>query len=219
MAGLIGIAFMLWILIVLEVLSASGWAVIVATLLMSGGGGMASVALYTLAMRFAADGGQAGTDFTLLQSANVLAEILIAGAVIGLAAAVGYAAALTVNLLCLAGVLVILAWVARIKSVRDLTTTPDAVGGTPVRRPADRLNRSSCAASPRLVGASTLSRGQGATARLHTSRTMRASGTVYCHKALRKSYSELGPLRGWRSPRAPGSGSVKTLRPRKLMCL
>ena len=43
--------------------------------------------------------------------------------------------------------------------------------------------------------------------------TVRARGTVYWHKASRKSYSESGSRRGRSCPRATPSGSVKAYRP------
>ena len=48
---------------------------------------------------------------------------------------------------------------------------------------------------------------------------VRLSGTVYCHKPMRKSYSELGFRRGRRAPSAMACGRSKAYRPRKLMCL
>ena len=45
------------------------------------------------------------------------------------------------------------------------------------------------------------------------------SGTVYCHKPMRKSYSELGFRRGRSAPSAMACGRSKAYRPRKLMCL
>jgi hypothetical protein len=50
-------------------------------------------------------------------------------------------------------------------------------------------------------------------------RPVRLSGTVYCHKAMRKSYSELGFRSGRRAPSATACGRSKAYRPRKLMCL
>ena len=49
--------------------------------------------------------------------------------------------------------------------------------------------------------------------------TVRLSGPVYCHKAMRKSYSELGFRRGRSAPSAMACGRSKAYRPRKLMCL
>ena len=50
-------------------------------------------------------------------------------------------------------------------------------------------------------------------------RPVRMNGTVWCHKALQKSYSELGFLSGRSSPAAMFSGRAKACLPRKLMCL
>ncbi|WMD21228.1 RhtX/FptX family siderophore transporter [Achromobacter seleniivolatilans] len=55
------------------------------------GAGAASVALMTLAMRFARQGQQSGTDMTAVQSARDLGEILTSSMITGLAAQVGYA--------------------------------------------------------------------------------------------------------------------------------
>ena len=54
------------------------------------GAGAASVALMTLAMRFARQGRQSGTDMTAVQSARDLGEILTSSMMTGLAAQVGY---------------------------------------------------------------------------------------------------------------------------------
>jgi len=50
-------------------------------------------------------------------------------------------------------------------------------------------------------------------------RPVRLSGTVYCHKAMRKSYSELGFRSGRSAPSAMACGRLKAYRPRKLICL
>ncbi|WP_175174648.1 RhtX/FptX family siderophore transporter [Achromobacter pestifer] len=55
------------------------------------GAGAASVALMTLAMRFARQGRQSGTDMTVVQSARDLGEILTSSMMTGLAAHIGYA--------------------------------------------------------------------------------------------------------------------------------
>ncbi|MFY2605773.1 RhtX/FptX family siderophore transporter [Achromobacter ruhlandii] len=77
---------------------AQGWAAqptptaYLAQALGSFGAGAASVALMTLAMRFAARGTQAGTDMTAVQSARDLGEILTSSLITALAARLGYAA-------------------------------------------------------------------------------------------------------------------------------
>src|SRR3954451_6938061 len=48
---------------------------------------------------------------------------------------------------------------------------------------------------------------------------VRLNGTVYCHKPMRKSYSEVGLRRGRRAPSAMACGRSKAYRPRKLMFL
>lgn len=64
------------------------WA---ATALGCFGAGAASVAVMTLAMAFAAQGVQAGTDMTAVQSARDVGEIATSSSLTGLAAQVGYA--------------------------------------------------------------------------------------------------------------------------------
>lgn len=77
---------------------AQGWAAqpalmaYLAQAMGSFGAGAASVALMTLAMRFAARGAQSGTDMTAVQSARDLGEILTSSLITGLAAQLGYAA-------------------------------------------------------------------------------------------------------------------------------
>ncbi len=56
-------------------------------------GGLISVAATTLAMRFAAEGNQTGTDVTVLQSAHVTGDMAAGSLAVGLASAVGYAGA------------------------------------------------------------------------------------------------------------------------------
>lgn len=58
--------------------------------LASFGAGAASVALMTLAMRFARQGRQSGTDMTAVQSARDLGEILTSSMMTGLASHIGY---------------------------------------------------------------------------------------------------------------------------------
>jgi RhtX/FptX family siderophore transporter len=74
------------------------------------GAGAASVALMTLAMRFASRGEQAGTDMTAVQSARDLGEILTSSLMTGLAAQVGYSGGFASGLLVAA---VTLAFTAR----------------------------------------------------------------------------------------------------------
>lgn len=65
----------------------------VATLAGSFGAGSASVAIMTLGMRFAARGGQAGTDMTAVQSMRDLGEIATSSSLVLLAAILGYGGA------------------------------------------------------------------------------------------------------------------------------
>ncbi|MBO9329084.1 RhtX/FptX family siderophore transporter [Achromobacter xylosoxidans] len=70
------------------------------------GAGAASVALMTLAMRFARAGAQAGTDMTAVQSARDLGEILTSSLMTGLAAYAGYGAGFAAGLALAAATLV-----------------------------------------------------------------------------------------------------------------
>lgn len=77
------------------------------------GAGAASVALMTLAMRFAARGTQAGTDMTAVQSARDLGEILTSSLITALAAQLGYAAGFGGGLLAAVVTLVFVALALR----------------------------------------------------------------------------------------------------------
>ncbi|MEM1385647.1 MAG: MFS transporter [Pseudomonadota bacterium] len=137
-----GLGLCVWMMIAIGTLMPGRIAVGAATTLLGAGGGMASVAVYTLAMRFAAGGGQAGTDFTWLQSANVLGEMLIAGAVVGLAAAFGYGPAIALNIGCLAVLLAAVWAISRMETVAPLAVP----AASDARRPwaeivTDRLAR------------------------------------------------------------------------------
>ena len=98
---------------------AQGWApqqpamAYAAQALGSFGAGAASVALMTLAMRFAARGAQAGTDMTAVQSARDLGEILTSSLMTGLAAQLGYAAGFGGGLLAAAVTLIFVATALR----------------------------------------------------------------------------------------------------------
>lgn len=60
--------------------------------------GICTVASYTLLMRFAQQGRQPGTDYSVFQGLQTLGEILVMAATTALAARAGYAAALSVGL-------------------------------------------------------------------------------------------------------------------------
>jgi hypothetical protein len=66
------------------------------------GTGASSVAVMTLAMRFAGAGEQAGTDMTAVQSARDTGEILASSMVTSLAAAIGYGGGFAAGLLAAA---------------------------------------------------------------------------------------------------------------------
>lgn len=123
-AGLMvtAVAQVIWGLIAAGGLPTGSAVAGLAMILLGTGGGIAFVALYTLALRFAGAGDQAGTDATLLQSLSVLGEMVVSGAAVAAAAALGYAAAFSLTLLYLACVLTVLAWAARSGAIRPFAT-------------------------------------------------------------------------------------------------
>ncbi|WP_439622097.1 MFS transporter [Shinella sp.] len=85
-------SFAAWGLIAAGILP-SGWlAVSLAIGLLSVASGFIAVSAATIIMAFGGAGKQAGTDVTVLQSANVLGEMAIAGVVVWVAGRTGYAA-------------------------------------------------------------------------------------------------------------------------------
>ena len=121
----VGLALIPWMLIAGGKVPDSSLIVGFSAVLLGAGGGMASVATYTLIMRFAGQGEQAGTDMTLLQSVNVFAEMLVSSAAIGLASWFGYEIALAINLGCLVVVLAIIVAISRIPSLVFVTGALD----------------------------------------------------------------------------------------------
>jgi len=110
---LVGMAGLLWLALVLQPnLSGSGY-VGGATLLGGLGIGVTSVASYTLAMRFAQQGEQPGTDCSVFQGLQTLGEILVSSLAIGVAGYWGYASGLGVGLLVLCVAVVVLRQVRR----------------------------------------------------------------------------------------------------------
>lgn len=84
------------------------------------GGGMISVAASTIAMRFAAQGNQAGTDVTVLQSAHVTGDMAAGSLAVGLASAAGYGGAFAGALVVTALTLGLAALMARRPSLQRL---------------------------------------------------------------------------------------------------
>lgn len=84
-------AFLFWGLIAGGMLAASWVNVVLAISLLSIASGVIAVSAATILMAFGAGGNQAGTDITVLQSANVLGEMVIAGLVVWIAGQSGYA--------------------------------------------------------------------------------------------------------------------------------
>lgn len=110
-ASALAAALWLWLagqppaLLVTE-MRAGVWA---ATALGCFGAGSASVAVMTLAMAFAAQGAQAGTDMTAVQSARDVGEIATSSSLTGLAAHAGYAGSFAAGLAVALAALVVAA--------------------------------------------------------------------------------------------------------------
>jgi MFS transporter, PAT family, beta-lactamase induction signal transducer AmpG len=86
-------SFAAWGLIAGGMLPAGWLSVSMAIGLLSVASGVIAVSAATIIMAFGGAGKQAGTDVTVLQSANVLGEMVIAGLVVWLAGRTGYAVA------------------------------------------------------------------------------------------------------------------------------
>ncbi|MCJ8056650.1 MFS transporter [Shinella curvata] len=89
--ALAAVSFALWALIAGGVLPASWPIVLAAISVLSVASGFIAVAAATIIMAFGGAGEQAGTDVTVLQSANVFGEMAIAGLVVWFAGRTGYA--------------------------------------------------------------------------------------------------------------------------------
>lgn len=106
-ASALAAALWLWLAGQSPALPVAGvWA---ATALGCFGAGSASVAVMTLAMAFAARGGQAGTDMTAVQSARDVGEIATSSSLTGLAAHAGYAGSFAAGLAVALAALVVAA--------------------------------------------------------------------------------------------------------------
>ncbi|MFD0391282.1 MFS transporter (plasmid) [Tistrella bauzanensis] len=102
------VGLLLWTLAVTGITAATLAGVLPAALVLGLGGGVASVAASTVIMRFAAGGDQTGTDVTVAQAVHVFSETMTGSVAITLAAAAGYAGALSaITLASLAGIAVI----------------------------------------------------------------------------------------------------------------
>ncbi len=84
-------AFLFWGLIAGGILPATWISVLMAISILSIASGVIAVSAATIIMAFGGTGKQAGTDITVLQSANVLGEMVIAGLVVWIAGQSGYA--------------------------------------------------------------------------------------------------------------------------------
>lgn len=89
--ALAAVSFALWAMIAGGVLTANWPIVLSAISVLSVASGFIAVAAATIIMAFGGAGEQAGTDVTVLQSANVFGEMAIAGLVVWVAGRSGYA--------------------------------------------------------------------------------------------------------------------------------
>lgn len=109
------VGLLLWMLAVTGHEAITLWRVLPAALVLGLGGGVASVAASTIIMRFAAGGDQTGTDVTTAQAVHVFSETMTGSVAITLAAAAGYAGALSaITLASLAGMAVIILMLRRV---------------------------------------------------------------------------------------------------------
>lgn len=88
--ALAAISFVLWSLLAGGILPAGWSSVLLAIGVLSVASGFIAVSAATIIMAFGGAGKQAGTDVTVLQSANVLGEMAIAGLVVWVAGRTGY---------------------------------------------------------------------------------------------------------------------------------
>ncbi|MCW5711358.1 MFS transporter [Shinella sp.] len=88
--ALAAISFVLWSLLAGGILPAGWSSVLLAIGVLSVASGFIAVSAVTIIMAFGGAGKQAGTDVTVLQSANVLGEMAIAGLVVWVAGRTGY---------------------------------------------------------------------------------------------------------------------------------
>jgi Major Facilitator Superfamily. len=123
---LVGTSSLAWAALALDpplAVPAAAWGLATASGL---GIGICTVASYTLLMRFAQQGRQPGTDYSVFQGLQTLGEILVMAATTALAARAGYAVALSV------GLVIALALVAMIFRMRKA-----AVQTAPCTEPAE----------------------------------------------------------------------------------
>ncbi|CAK7261224.1 MULTISPECIES: MFS transporter [unclassified Shinella] len=88
--ALAAISFVLWSLLAGGILPAGWSSVLLAIGVLSVASGFIAVSAATIIMAFGGAGKQAGTDVTVLQSANVLGEMAIAGLVVWVVGRAGY---------------------------------------------------------------------------------------------------------------------------------
>ncbi|KAF1051464.1 MAG: Protein AmpG [Stenotrophomonas maltophilia] len=99
--ALLAVAGLIWVDLAVQPQQAEAWRVGLGLVIGGLGTGVVSVASYTLGMRYAQQGAQPGTDFSVFQGLQTLGEILITSLALGVAAHWGYASGLGVGLLAL----------------------------------------------------------------------------------------------------------------------
>lgn len=120
---LVGASSLAWSALALDprlAVQAAVWGLATASGL---GIGICTVASYTLLMRFAQQGPQPGTDYSVFQGLQTLGEILVMAATTALAARVGYAVALSVGLVI---ALALIVMIFRMRAV-GVQTAPEPV--------------------------------------------------------------------------------------------
>lgn len=114
-AGIVlaGFSFVLWALIAKGMLAAGWSSTLLAIGVLSIASGLIAVSAATIIMVFGGAGEQAGTDVTVLQSANITGEMVIAGLVVWCAGRFGYAETFGVAALLLVFAVLFVARAAR----------------------------------------------------------------------------------------------------------
>ncbi len=110
---LVIVAFLFWSALAFGLLPASWPTVVPATVILNLGSGVIAVSAATLVMAFGGSGHQAGTDVTLVQSVNVLGEMMIAGLVVWTAAQTGYGPMFAIVAVACLGLLAVVHFVRR----------------------------------------------------------------------------------------------------------
>jgi len=107
------------------------WLAGVATLGAGLGEGLSSVAVFTLAFRFAHDGRQAGTDMTMVQCLHGMGGMVMVGAATALVTLTGYAWAFCVALGCALLAVIVLLATRHISEPDGVSLPPSALNEAP----------------------------------------------------------------------------------------